>query len=60
MTPPSKENGWLRSIIAKLENAGLGLFNFQVTLRIRPSLMNDLGTEGELISDQLGHSGLTP
>jgi integrase len=56
MTPLAKENIWRRSIVPKLEKAGLGWVNFQVMRRTHASLMNDLGIEGNLIADQLGHS----
>ena len=56
MTPLAKENVWRRSIVPKLEKAGLGWANFQVMRRTHASLMNDLGIEGKLVADQLGHS----
>jgi integrase len=56
MTPLAKENVWRRSIVPKLERAGLGWLNFQVMRRTHASLMNDLGIEGKLVADQLGHS----
>jgi integrase len=56
MTPLAKENIWRRSIGPKLEKAGLGWVNFQVMRRTHASLMNDLGVEGKLVADQLGHS----
>lgn len=56
MTPLAKENIWRRHIGAKLEKAGLSWVNFQVMRRTHASLMNDLGVEGKLVADQLGHS----
>ncbi len=56
MTPLAKENIWRRSIQPKLERAGLGWVNFQVMRRTHSSLMNDLGVDGKLVADQLGHS----
>lgn len=56
MTPLAKENVWRRHIGAKLEKAGLGWVNFQVMRRTHASLMSDLGVEGKLVADQLGHS----
>jgi len=56
MTPLAKENVWRRSIGPKLENAGLGWVNFQVTWRTHGALMNALGVEGKLVADQLGSS----
>jgi integrase len=56
MIPLAKENIWRRSIQPKLEKAGLGWVNFQVMRRTHATLMNDLGVEGKLVADQLGHS----
>lgn len=56
MTPLAKENVWRRSIQPKLERVGLGWVNFQVMRRTHASLMSDLGVEGKLVADQLGHS----
>jgi integrase len=56
MTPLAKENVWRRSIGPKLKEAGLDWVNFQVMRRTHASLMNDLGIEGKLVADQLGHS----
>lgn len=56
MTPLAKENVWRRHIGPKLEKAGLAWVNFQVMRRTHASLMNDLGVEGKLVADQLGHS----
>jgi integrase len=56
MTPMAKENVWRRSIGPKLQEVGLGWVNFQVMRRTHASLMSDLGVEGKLVADQLGHS----
>ena len=56
MTPMAKENVWRRSIGPKLDKVGLGWVNFQVMRRTHASLMSDLGVEGKLVADQLGHS----
>lgn len=56
MTPLAKENVWRRNIQPKLERVGLGWVNFQVMRRTHASLMSDLGVEGKLVADQLGHS----
>jgi len=56
MTPMAKENVWRRSIGPKLDKAGLDWVNFQVMRRTHASLMSDLGVEGKLVADQLGHS----
>jgi len=56
MTPLAKENVWRRSIAPRLKEAGLEWVNFQVMRRTHASLMNDLGIEGKLVADQLGHS----
>jgi len=56
MTPLAKENVWRCSIDPKLEKVGLGWVNFQVMRRTHASLMSELGIEGKLVADQLGHS----
>jgi len=56
MTPLSKDNCWNRSIKPKLEGAGLGWANFLVMRRTHATLMRDLGIDGKLVADQLGHS----
>ena len=56
MTPHAKENVWRRSIGPKLEKVGLGWANFQVMRRTHASLMDELGVEGKLVADQLGHT----
>jgi integrase len=56
MTPLAKENVWRRSIGPKLQKAGFGWVNFQVMRRTHASLMSDLGVEGKLVANQLGHS----
>jgi hypothetical protein len=54
-TPLAKDNIWRRNIKPKLEAIGLGWVDFQVFRRTSSSLLNDLGTEGKLVADQLGH-----
>jgi integrase len=56
MKPLAKENVWQRSIVPKLEKAGLGSVNFQVMRRSHASLMSDLGIEVKFVANQLGHS----
>ena len=56
MTPMAKENCWRRYIGPKLDKVGLGWVNFQVMRRTHATLMSDLGVEGKLVADQLGHS----
>ena len=41
---------------AKLAAAGLGWINFQARRRSCSSLMNDQGTDGKVVADQLGHT----
>jgi hypothetical protein len=56
MTPLAKENIWRRSIQPKLAKVGLEWVNFQVMRRTQATLMNGLGVEGKLVTDQLVHS----
>ncbi len=56
MTPMSKDNCWQRKIKPKLESVGLGWANFLVMRRTHATLMNELGVDGKLVADQLGHS----
>jgi integrase len=56
MTPMSKDNCWNRNIKPKLECVGLGWANFLVMRRTHATLMNELGVNGKLVADQLGHS----
>lgn len=56
MTPMSKDNCWNRNIKPRLETVGLGWCNFLVMRRTHATLMRDLGVDGKLVADQLGHS----
>jgi integrase len=56
MTPLAKENVWRRSIVPKLEKAGLEWANFQVMRRTHSTLMSAVGVEGKLVADQMGHT----
>ena len=56
MTPMSKDNCWNRNIKPKLEKVGMGWANFLVMRRTHATLMNELGVNGKLVADQLGHS----
>jgi integrase len=55
-TPLSKDNLWRRSIGPKLKALGFGWVDFHVLRRTSSSLMSDLGVEGKVVSDQLGHT----
>jgi integrase len=55
-TPLSRDNLLRRSIIPKLKSVGLAWVNFQVMRRTHSTLMNNMGVEGKLVADQLGHS----
>jgi integrase len=55
-TPLSRDNILRRSILPKLAEVGLAWVNFQVMRRTHSTLMNDMGVEGKLVADQLGHS----
>ena len=52
----SKDNCWNRIIKPKLEKVGLGWANFLVMRRTHATLMSELGVDGKLVADQLGHS----
>ena len=56
MTPMSKDNCWNRNIKPKLESVGMGWAIFLVMRRTHATLMNELGVNGKLVADQLGHS----
>lgn len=56
MTPMSKDNCWNRNLKPKLESVGMGWANFLVMRRTHATLMNELGVNGKLVADQLGHS----
>ena len=55
-TPLSRDNILRRIIVPKLKAVGLGRVNFQVMRRTHSTLMNNMGIEGKLVADQLGHS----
>jgi integrase len=55
-TPLSRDNFLRRSLQPKLKDIGLGWVNFQVMRRTHSTLMNNMGIEGKLVADQLGHS----
>lgn len=55
-TPLSPSNHWRRSIRPVLLQRGLGWVNFQVLRRTCSSLLNDMGVDGKLVSQQLGHT----
>jgi integrase len=55
-TPLSRDNILRRLIVPKLKTVGLGWVNFQVMRRTHSTLMNNMGVEGKLVADQLGHS----
>jgi integrase len=56
MTPMSKDNCWNRNLKPKLESVGMGWANLLVMRRTHATLMNELGVNGKLVADQLGHS----
>jgi integrase len=56
MTPMSKDNCWNRNLKPKLKSVGMGWANFLVMRRTHATLMNELGVNGKLVADQLGHS----
>ncbi len=55
ITPLAVDNVWRRSIGPKLDAVGLDWVDFHVLRRTSSSLMSDLGIEGKVVSDQLGH-----
>ena len=55
-TPLSGDNFLRRHIQPKLKEIGLSWVNFQVMRRTHSTLMNNMGVEGKLVADQLGHS----
>jgi integrase len=55
-TPLSRDNVLNRHIKPKLSSIGLAWVNFQVMRRTHSTLMNNMGAEGKLVADQLGHS----
>ena len=54
--PQSRDNMLRRYIAPRLEGIGLGWVDFQVMRRTHATLMNNMGVEGKLVADQLGHS----
>jgi integrase len=55
-TPLSRDNILRRFIGPKLAGVQLAWVNFQVMRRTHSTLMNNMGVEGKLVADQLGHS----
>jgi integrase len=55
-TPLSRDNVLRRGILPKLASVRLSWVNFQVMRRTHSTLMNNMGVEGKLVADQLGHS----
>src|SRR5262249_41883008 len=55
-TPLSRDNFLQRSLQPRLKEVGLAWVNFQVMRRTHSTLMNNMGIEGKLVADQLGHS----
>ncbi len=55
-TPLSRDNFLRWHVQNKLKNVGLAWVDFQVMRRTHSTLMNNMGIEGKLVADQLGHS----
>lgn len=55
-TPVAKDNVWRRSIAPKLKEAHLEWVDFHVLRRTHSTLMNELGVDPKVVSDQLGHT----
>jgi integrase len=55
-TPASRDNVWRRNIAPKLATVGLDWADFHVFRRTHSTLANEMGVEGKLVSDQLGHT----
>lgn len=55
-TPVRPANVWRRHIGPKLKAIGLEWVNFQVLRRSCSSIASDLGVEGKVVADQLGHT----
>jgi len=55
-TPVAKDNVWRRSIAPKLKEAHLDWVDFHVLRRTHSTLMNELGVDPKVVSDQLGHT----
>jgi hypothetical protein len=54
-TPLAADSVWRRRIGPKLDAVGLEWVDFHVPPRTSSSLMSDLGVEGKVVSDRLGH-----
>jgi integrase len=54
-TPVWPTNVWYDKIRPKLEGLGLSWVNYQVLRRSSATLMNQLGIDGKVVADQLGH-----
>jgi integrase len=55
-TPLRPGNVWRRHIKPNLTKVGLAWVNFQVSRRSCSSILSDLGIEGKVVADQLGHT----
>ena len=55
-TPLTRDNILRRHIAPRLASIRLGWVNFQVMRRTHSTLMNNMGVEGKLVADKLGHS----
>ena len=55
-TPLRPGNVWRRHIKPNLTKVGLAWVNFQVLRRSCSSILSDLGIEGKVVADQLGHT----
>jgi integrase len=56
LTPVRPANVWRRHIGPKLKPKGLDWVTFQVLRRSCSSLLSDLGVDGKVVADQLGHT----
>ena len=56
LTPLSKDNWWNRVMCPALKKVGLEWATFQVMRRTHATLMKQLGADGKLVADQLGHT----
>jgi integrase len=55
-TPLNPSNHWRRTFLEPLDTMGFKWVNYQVLRRRCSSLLNDLGIDGKLVSQQLGHT----
>jgi integrase len=55
-TPVRVDNLWHRHIGPRLKKVGLEWMNFQVLRRSCSSILSDLGVDGKVVADQLGHT----